>query len=113
MRDREPYVLRQGGRSGGEQPVIDFSDKNAEASTQSPQGGMMSNRLCVLAVAAALSLTTAQAQNYPTKPITIVVTAAAGGVTDVVARAIGQKLTEVWGQQIIIENRGGGAHILG
>jgi len=55
----------------------------------------------------------AQAQNYPTKTITIVVTAAAGGVTDVVARAVGQKLSEAWGQQVIIENRGGGAHILG
>ena len=53
------------------------------------------------------------AQNYPTKTVTIIVTAAAGGVTDVVARAIGQKLNEAWGQQIIIENRGGGAHIIG
>ena len=55
----------------------------------------------------------AQAQNYPTKTITIVVTAAAGGVTDVVARALGQRLSETWGQQVVIENRGGGAHILG
>ena len=57
--------------------------------------------------------TEAGAQKYPTKTITIVVTAAAGGVTDVVARALAQRLTELWGQQIIIENRGGGAHILG
>ena len=41
------------------------------------------------------------------------VTAAAGGVTDVLARAIGQRLSEKWGQQILIENRGGGGHILG
>ena len=69
---------------------------------------------CALLFASALSFaSTGHAQNYPTKPITIVVTAAAGGVTDVVARAIGQKLAEAWGQQVIIENRGGGAHILG
>ena len=41
------------------------------------------------------------------------VTAAAGGVTDVVARAIGQRLSEKWGQQVVIENKGGGGHILG
>jgi len=60
-----------------------------------------------------LAATAAGAQTYPSKPITIVVTAAAGGVSDVVARAIGQRLSEAWGQQVIIENRGGGAHILG
>ena len=40
----------------------------------------------------------------------MVVTAAAGGVTDVVARALAQHLSEVWKQQIVIENRGGAAH---
>ena len=55
----------------------------------------------------------AQAQSYPARTITIIVTAAAGGVTDVVARAIGQRLSEKWGQQVVIENRGGGGHILG
>jgi tripartite-type tricarboxylate transporter receptor subunit TctC len=57
--------------------------------------------------------TTAQAQTYPSKTITIVVTAAAGGVSDVVARAIGARLSEAWGQQVVIENKGGGAHIIG
>ena len=55
----------------------------------------------------------AQAQSYPSKTITIVVTASAGGVTDVVARAVGQRLSEKWGQQVVIENRGGAGHILG
>jgi len=55
----------------------------------------------------------AQAQSYPTRPITITVTAAAGGVTDVVARALGQRLSESWGQQVVIENKGGAAHVLG
>src|SRR5262245_22586939 len=62
----------------------------------------------------ALALTTpAQAQTYPSKTITIVVTAAAGGVSDVVARALGQRLSQAWGQQVVIENRGGAAHVLG
>ena len=64
--------------------------------------------LCNLPAAA-----TAQAQIYPTRPITFVVTAAAGGVTDVVARAIGQKISESLGQQVIIENKGGAAHVTG
>jgi len=50
---------------------------------------------------------------YPQRPITIIVTAAAGGVTDVVARALGQGMTKDWGQPVVIENRGGAAHILG
>ena len=55
----------------------------------------------------------AQAQAYPARTITITVTAAAGGVTDVVARAVGQRLSEAWGQQVVIENKGGAAHVLG
>jgi tripartite-type tricarboxylate transporter receptor subunit TctC len=55
----------------------------------------------------------AQAQSYPTRTITITVTAAAGGVTDVVARALGQRLAEAWGQQVVIENKGGAAHVVG
>src|SRR5436190_24326706 len=66
-----------------------------------------------LSLGVLLSTTAAQAQNYPSKTITIVVTAAAGGVSDVVARAIGQRLSEAWGQQVVIENKGGGAHIIG
>jgi tripartite-type tricarboxylate transporter receptor subunit TctC len=67
----------------------------------------------VLLLASLCCATAAQAQSYPTRPITITVTAAAGGVTDVVARAIGQRLSETWGQQVVIENKGGAAHVLG
>jgi tripartite-type tricarboxylate transporter receptor subunit TctC len=51
--------------------------------------------------------------SYPERPITLIVTAAAGGVTDVAARAVGQELSKAWGQPVIVENRGGAAHILG
>jgi tripartite-type tricarboxylate transporter receptor subunit TctC len=57
-----------------------------------------------------LAASSAQAETYPSRTINMVVTAAAGGVTDVVARALGQHLTEAWGQQVVIENRGGAAH---
>jgi tripartite-type tricarboxylate transporter receptor subunit TctC len=67
----------------------------------------------LLSLGCLLGAASAQAQSFPSKQITLVVTAAAGGVTDVVARGIGQRLAEAWGQQVVIENRGGAAHILG
>jgi len=55
----------------------------------------------------------AQAPAYPQRPITMIVTAAPGGVTDVVARAVGQGMTKDWGQPVVVLNRGGAGHILG
>lgn len=61
-----------------------------------------------LLVAAALaSATTAFGQAWPAKPVRLVVPFAPGGSTDVVARMIGQRLSELWGQPVVIENRAG------
>lgn len=74
----------------------------------------MTKRLGALILLISLAGTAAaQAQSYPTRTITLTVTAAAGGVTDVVARALGQRLAEAWGQQVVIENKGGAAHVVG
>ena len=70
-------------------------------------------KLLLVALAWLCGAAVAQAQSYPTGPITLTVTAAAGGVTDVVARALGQRLSEAWGQQVVIENKGGAAHVVG
>ena len=47
------------------------------------------------------------AQNYPVKPIRYIVPFATGGTTDILSRLIGSKLTEAWGQQVLIDNRPG------
>ena len=52
-------------------------------------------------------------KDYPTRPIRVILTIAPGGGSDITARAIAQKLTEAWGQQIIIDNRPGGNGIVG
>lgn len=53
------------------------------------------------------------AQEYPNKPIRFIVPYPPGGPTDVIARLVGQKLAEASGQQVIIDNRGGGASVVG
>ena len=53
------------------------------------------------------------AQSYPDKPVRVVVPWPAGGITDVITRAIGQRLTEVFGQQIVVDNRAGAGGTLG
>ncbi len=53
------------------------------------------------------------AQEYPTKPIRIIVPFGAGSATDALARTIGPKMTEMWGQQVIVENRPGAGSVVG
>jgi tripartite-type tricarboxylate transporter receptor subunit TctC len=66
-------------------------------------------------LAAALVLTSppARAQTYPSRPITLIIPFAAGGSNDLVGRAIGKKLTEAWGQPVVVENRAGAGGLIG
>ncbi len=68
----------------------------------------------VLALAAAiLAAPLANAQPYPSKPVTILIGFTAGGTTDIIARLVAEKLTKAWGQSIIIDNKPGAGGNIG
>jgi tripartite-type tricarboxylate transporter receptor subunit TctC len=77
---------------------------------QSPWGRLMLllRSLPALLVVGLASSVPAGAQPYPQKPVHIVVPFAPGGITDVVARALAQRLSEAWNQQVVVENKPGG-----
>jgi len=62
---------------------------------------------------AMLTAMTAGAQSFPNRPVRIIVPFAPGGATDIVTRVIGQKLNEVWGQTVVVDNRGGAGGNIG
>ncbi len=67
--------------------------------------------ICVGATTSVSAL--AQTPNYPNKPIRIIVPFAVGGIADTFGRVIGIKLTEVWGQPVIVENKTGAGGNIG
>jgi tripartite-type tricarboxylate transporter receptor subunit TctC len=76
----------------------------------------MNRSLTARLAAAALALigsAALHAQDYPVKPIRIIVPFGAGSATDALARIIGPRMTEMWGQQVIVENRPGAGSVVG
>ena len=65
------------------------------------------------ALAFTANAATIYAQNYPARPMRLVVPFTAGGGTDLIARSVGAKLTETWGQPVVVDNRTGGTGAVG
>ncbi|HEY2976635.1 MAG TPA: tripartite tricarboxylate transporter substrate binding protein [Burkholderiaceae bacterium] len=63
--------------------------------------------------ACALGLSAAWADDYPSKPVKIIVPFTAGSATDILARTVGQKLNELWNQPMVIDNRAGAGGTIG
>jgi tripartite-type tricarboxylate transporter receptor subunit TctC len=74
---------------------------------------MVPGKRSLLVLAAALGISSAAAQQYPTRPVKIVVAFTAGGTTDIMARMLAQKLTEKFKQPFMIENKPGAGGNLG
>ena len=70
-------------------------------------------RLLGWLVLSAFAAAAAAQQDYPNKPIRYISPFAPGGSTTVIARLVGQQLTEAWGQQVVVDNRGGANTIIG
>ncbi len=68
---------------------------------------------CAIAVLLAASASWAGAQNFPTKSLRMIIHFPPGGPTDFVGRALAQKLSEAWKQQVIVENRPGAGGVIG
>ena len=77
------------------------------------------NRPLVTACALVLAMTGAdnvfaqKADDYPSRPVRAIVPYAPGGGTDILGRALAAKLTDFWGRQVIVDNRGGGGTVIG
>src|SRR4051812_48243817 len=66
-----------------------------------------------LAACAALAPSASHAQAYPTKPVRYVVPFPAGGSPDIIARMLGERLSRIWGQQVLVDNRSGAGGTVG
>lgn len=77
---------------------------------------MLFRRTCLAALAGVMALASASpalAQSFPSKPVKIVVPYPAGGPTDTLARALGQKLADAWGKSVVVDNKPGGGGQIG
>src|ERR1043165_9723194 len=63
--------------------------------------------LAAIVLISTVAVAAQSAAEYPSRPIGLVVPFAAGGITDIIARVVGQKLNDQWGKPVIVDNRGG------
>src|SRR5258708_7043595 len=98
-------------------PVVNSTDTNRTSDSAQERNCMASRRtvICLIAIgiSATASIGGASALDYPTRPVRWVVGYPPGGATDILARLIGQRLSERLGQQFVIENKPGAGNNIG
>ena len=67
----------------------------------------------LLGLALSLATVTCRAQTWPSKPVRVIVSQAAGGTPDLIARLVTERMSRDLGQQFVVENRTGGSNIIG
>src|SRR5262245_38439660 len=103
---------RPGSRAG---PNEDGRDHDRSAATIRPSEERKVMRILLSLIALSTTLLAgpaANAQSFPARPVTIIATSAAGAATDVLARAIGQGLSQKWHQPVVVENRPGASYAI-
>src|SRR5216683_3071158 len=73
----------------------------------------MKNMIGIAAMALAAAASQASAQGYPSKPVHVIISFTPGSSTDIVGRIVSQKLSEIWGQPVLAENRAGAGGSIG
>src|SRR5467141_5031135 len=77
------------------------------------KGGSMKPWIRLLMAAGAALATQAFGQGYPNKPVHVIISFTPGSSTDIVGRIVSQKLSEIWGQPVLAENRAGAGGSIG
>src|SRR4051812_21246102 len=96
-----------GMRAAGSWPIARYNSCSRMFSIMTSAHAVTVKPLCVIVIAAALRVATADAiaQNFPDKTVTMIAPFPAGGSVDLVARAVAQRISELWKQPVVVVNR--------
>src|SRR3977135_172206 len=94
------------------EPCAPAQDERVRSGSE-PEMRIVLRRAIAAMVLALVPLANALAQDFPSKPVRFVVPYAAGGSGDLLSRLLGNKLSSMWGQQVVIDNKPGARGLIG